>query len=101
MVVEDDPNIARLVDMYLRPDSYRVSNAADGATGPRISGTDRPHVFERLYVARHAPRIEGSGSGLVLTIVAELTEVMGATASVTARPPAGTGFNGQFLATEQ
>ncbi|MDE0374906.1 MAG: response regulator transcription factor [bacterium] len=33
VVVEDDPNIARLVDMYLRQDGYRVYKAADGATG--------------------------------------------------------------------
>ena len=33
VVVEDDPNIARLVDMYLRRDGYRVYKAADGATG--------------------------------------------------------------------
>ncbi|MDE0287634.1 MAG: response regulator transcription factor [bacterium] len=33
VLVEDDPNIARLVDMYLRRDGYRVYQAADGATG--------------------------------------------------------------------
>ena len=33
VVVEDDPNIARLVDMYLRRDGYRVYKAVDGATG--------------------------------------------------------------------
>ena len=33
MLVEDDPNIASLVDMYLRQDGYRVYQAADGATG--------------------------------------------------------------------
>ncbi|MDE0351901.1 MAG: response regulator [bacterium] len=33
LVVEDDPNIARLVDVYLRRDGYRVYKAADGATG--------------------------------------------------------------------
>ncbi|MCY4621281.1 MAG: response regulator transcription factor [bacterium] len=33
VVVEDDPNIAGLVDMYLRRDGYRVYKAADGATG--------------------------------------------------------------------
>ena len=45
--------------------------------GPGISGDDRPHVFDRLYVARHAPRVEEASSGLGLTIVAEPTEVMG------------------------
>ena len=33
MVVEDDANIAELVDMHLRQDGYRVYQAADGATG--------------------------------------------------------------------
>ncbi|MCY4663240.1 MAG: response regulator transcription factor [Acidimicrobiaceae bacterium] len=33
VLVEDDPNIASLVDMYLRQDGYRVYQAADGATG--------------------------------------------------------------------
>ena len=33
VVVEDDPNIADLVDMYLRKDGYRVYQAADGRTG--------------------------------------------------------------------
>ena len=33
VLVEDDPNIASLVDMYLRQDGYRVYQAADGETG--------------------------------------------------------------------
>ncbi len=33
VVVEDDPSIADLVDMYLRRDGYRVLQAADGETG--------------------------------------------------------------------
>ncbi|MCY4621282.1 MAG: HAMP domain-containing sensor histidine kinase [bacterium] len=67
--------------------------------GPGISHEDRPHVFERLYVARHMPRIEEAGSGLGLTIVAELTEVMEGKVSVTARQPTGTRFTVQFPAT--
>jgi len=67
--------------------------------GPGISETDRPHVFERLYVARHRPWIE-AGSGLGLTIVAELAEVMGGKVSVTARQPTGTRFTVQFPATD-
>ncbi|MXY77842.1 MAG: HAMP domain-containing histidine kinase [Acidimicrobiia bacterium] len=68
--------------------------------GPGISREDRPHVFERLYVARRTPRIEESGSGLGLTIVAELTEVMGGAVSVTARRPTGTRFTVQLPTTE-
>ncbi len=33
VVVEDDPNIADLVDMYLQQDGYRVYQAADGEAG--------------------------------------------------------------------
>ncbi|WP_419851253.1 response regulator transcription factor [Candidatus Poriferisocius sp.] len=33
VLVEDDPNIASLVDMYLRQEGYRVYQAADGKTG--------------------------------------------------------------------
>ena len=33
LLVEDDPNIANLVDMYLRRGGYRVHRAADGRTG--------------------------------------------------------------------
>ena len=33
VVVEDDPNIARLLDMYLCRDGYRVYRETDGATG--------------------------------------------------------------------
>ena len=64
--------------------------------GPGISEEDWPHVFERLYVARHTPRIKEAGSGLGLTIVAELTEVMGGKVSVTARRPTGTRFTVQL-----
>ena len=68
--------------------------------GPGISEEDRPHVFERLYVARRTPRIEEAGSGLGLTIVAELTEVMGSKVSVTARRPTGTRFTVYLPASE-
>ncbi len=36
VLVEDDPNIADLVDMYLRKDGYRVYQAADGETGLQL-----------------------------------------------------------------
>ena len=66
--------------------------------GPGISERDRMHMFARLYVARHMPRIEEAGSGLGLTIVAERTEVMEGKVSVTARQPTGTRFTVQFPA---
>ncbi|MEZ5244351.1 MAG: HAMP domain-containing sensor histidine kinase [Acidimicrobiales bacterium] len=57
--------------------------------GPGISDADLPHVFERLYVAQHNPKVQESGSGLGLAIVRELTEGMGG--SVIARRATGGG----------
>ncbi len=44
VVVEDDPHIADLVDMYLRREGFRVIQAADGAAG-------------LAAIAREAPRL--------------------------------------------
>ncbi len=44
VVVEDDPNIAGLVDMYLRQDGFRVYQAADGATGLERIEQHRPKL---------------------------------------------------------
>ena len=57
--------------------------------GPGIAAEDLPHVFERLYVARHAPRRTESSSGLGLAIVNELVTAMGGTVSAGAAPQAG------------
>ena len=60
VLVEDDPNIASLVDMYLRQDGYRVFQAADSATGLDL-------------IRRHGPRmvildigLSGDGDGIQL-----------------------------------
>ncbi|MCU1453549.1 MAG: histidine kinase [Acidimicrobiales bacterium] len=45
--------------------------------GPGIAPADLPHVFERLYVARHQPTRRESGSGLGLAIVRELVTALG------------------------
>jgi DNA-binding response OmpR family regulator len=44
VVVEDDPNIADLVDMYLRREGFRVIQAGDGATGLAAIGRDDPRL---------------------------------------------------------
>ena len=44
--------------------------------GEGIAPDDLPHVFERLYVARHQPPRRESGSGLGLAIVRELVGAM-------------------------
>lgn len=44
VLVEDDSNIASLVDMYLRQDGYRVYQAADGATGMDLIKQHGPKI---------------------------------------------------------
>lgn len=67
--------------------------------GAGIGEADRPHVFERLYVARHRPHVTEAGSGLGLTIVAELNEIMEGKVSVTTRQPTGIRFTVQLPVT--
>jgi two-component system sensor histidine kinase BaeS len=57
--------------------------------GPGIAPDDVPHVFERLYVARHEPRRKEVGSGLGLAIVRELVTAMGGHVEAAANPGAG------------
>lgn len=81
--------IANLLDNALRyaASAITVSVSNDGATvvvrvsddGPGIAADDVPHVFERLYVAKHRPSQRESGSGLGLAIAHELTAAMGGT----------------------
>ncbi len=44
VVVEDDPHIADLIDMYLRRDGHRVVQAGDGETGLRAVERERPRM---------------------------------------------------------
>ncbi|MGI9601638.1 MAG: response regulator transcription factor [Acidimicrobiales bacterium] len=44
VVVEDDPNIADLVDLYLRRDGYRVFQAADGERALEVISQRRPRL---------------------------------------------------------
>lgn len=57
--------------------------------GPGIAAHDLPHVFERLYVARHQPERTESSSGLGLAIVRELVVGMGGTVEAGAAPNGG------------
>ena len=44
VVVEDDPNIADLVDLYLRRDGFRVIQAATGEAGLAAVDRERPRM---------------------------------------------------------
>ena len=44
VVVEDDPNIADLVDLYLRREGYRVLLAADGDRGLEVFSRENPAI---------------------------------------------------------
>ncbi|HZD66916.1 MAG TPA: response regulator transcription factor [Acidimicrobiales bacterium] len=44
VVVEDDPNIGDLVDLYLRRDGFRVLQAPDAAQGLDLIGRERPRL---------------------------------------------------------
>lgn len=87
--------VANLVENAVKFARTRVEVAVEpGALfvdddGPGIPDDDLPHVFERLYVARHALERRESGSGLGLAIVKELIEAMGGTVSAGASPLGG------------
>jgi DNA-binding response OmpR family regulator len=76
VVVEDDPNIADLVDLYLRREGFRVIQAVDGASGlaaiarekPRLAILDvgLPGQVDGMEVCRRV-RAEGSLPVLMLT----------------------------------
>src|SRR5687767_12042127 len=44
VVVEDDPNIADLVDLYLRRDGFRVLQAASGERGLELIAQEPPRL---------------------------------------------------------
>jgi signal transduction histidine kinase len=60
--------------------------------GEGIPAADLPHVFERLYVAKHVPERRESGSGLGLAIACELAEAMDGRLDVVSASGEGTTF---------
>lgn len=64
--------------------------------GPGIDAADLPHVFERLYVARHEPPRSENSSGLGLAIVRELVTSMGGNVSAGAAQGAGARISATF-----
>jgi two-component system, OmpR family, sensor histidine kinase BaeS len=55
-------------------------------TGPGIPADELPHVFDRFFRARPA------GTGIGLTVVAELAAAHGGTAQAASQPGCGTTF---------
>jgi two-component system sensor histidine kinase BaeS len=81
------PEAGRVVLRLRRRDGIEL---AVSDTGPGIDAADLPHIWERLYVtARYRP-VRPEGSGLGLSIVRELVDVMGGTATVESEPGTGT-----------
>ncbi|HZT66918.1 MAG TPA: response regulator transcription factor [Acidimicrobiales bacterium] len=82
VVVEDDHNIADLVDLYLRRDGFRVVQAADGASGLAAVERERPRLVildvglpgdvDGIEVCR---RLRAAGTVPVLMLTARDTEV--------------------------
>lgn len=106
-VMQIDPDrisqvVGNLIDNALRytPEGGTVTvgleRSGDGATlrvadtGPGIDREDLAHVFERLYVAQRYRPVRPEGSGLGLSIVKELVDVLGGSISVDSTPGAGT-----------
>ncbi len=56
LVVEDDPNILRGLDLNLAMEGYKVRTAADGEEGLRIARTERPDL---LIVDVMLPKLGG------------------------------------------
>lgn len=104
LIVTADPDrlaqaLANLVEnagKYARSAVLVSTRAEDGWAvvtvdddGPGIAAHDQPHVFERLYVARHAPERRENSSGLGLAIVNELVTGMGGQVAAGSAPNGG------------
>ncbi len=55
-------------------------------TGPGISADELPHIFDRFFRGRTA---RPTGTGIGLTVVAELARAHGGTAEATSQPGQG------------
>lgn len=65
------------IDVICSSDVPGVVSIVVANTGPGITAHDLDHVFERLYVADRYRAVRPAGSGLGLSIVSELVELMG------------------------
>jgi DNA-binding response OmpR family regulator len=81
LVVDDEPNIADLIELYLRREGYRVVKAAGGEDGIRAVGEQRPRLvvldvglpdIDGLEVCR---RLRATSAIPVIFVTARDTEV--------------------------
>src|SRR5437762_5044345 len=82
VVVEDDPNIADLVDLYLRREGFRVLQATDAGRALEVVGRERPRLvvldlglpgqLDGLDVCR---RLRDNGAVPVLMLTARDSEI--------------------------
>ena len=61
-------------------------------TGEGIEACELPHIWERFYRTERARENPGSGTGLGLALVKELTEAMGGSVAVESTPGEGSCF---------
>ena len=61
-------------------------------TGEGVLAEDHERIFERFYRSEGARSHDGSGAGLGLALVKELTEAMGGDVGVESEPGAGSRF---------
>ena len=45
LIVEDDPNVVRLVSLYLKADGFQVISANDGAEGVKLALKEHPSLI--------------------------------------------------------
>ena len=91
-----DRAVSNLVDNALKfsPDGDAVDVTVRGGTvevadrGPGVAPEDRARVFDRFYRATSARTLPGSGLGL--SIVAQIAELHGGTVTLDARDGGGT-----------
>lgn len=65
-------------------------------SGSIIKPEDQPHIFERFYQASQTKAVKADGVGIGLSLVKELTSLMGGTVEVASKEGAGTTFTLQF-----
>ena len=81
-----------LVQAEVRTDGERWVTFTVRDTGPGVSATDLPHLFERFYRGEVGRRASASGTGLGLAISREIVERMGGRITVESVPEQGAAF---------